>query len=163
MKAIGLDEARNGSTAGGVGAIRELLGSAAPEGTVAADGSGLALQNRVTCAQLVGLLLDPDLGADLIDGLAVAGESGTLERRYVDTPLAGKLRAKTGTLRSVTALAGVLDDTDGRLVFAYVANVAENATIPADLVAAQQQLGEILLSWPRHPDPAALRPLPPEP
>ncbi len=109
------------------------------------------------------MLLDPDVGDDLIDGLAVAGESGTLERRYVDTPLAGKLRAKTGTLRSVTALAGVLDDTDGRLVFAYVGNVAEDQTIPAELVAAQEQLGEILLSWPRHPDVTALRPLPPAP
>jgi D-alanyl-D-alanine carboxypeptidase/D-alanyl-D-alanine-endopeptidase (penicillin-binding protein 4) len=51
----------------------------------------------------------------------VAGRSGTLALRLADTPLDGKLRAKTGSLAGVSGLAGFLD---GRrpLSFAFLAN-----------------------------------------
>ena len=38
--------------------------------------------------------------------LPVAGQTGTLAQRFLGTPIAGQLRAKTGTLNQVTALAG---------------------------------------------------------
>ena len=41
--------------------------------------------------------------------LAVAGETRHPARRFADTELAGRLRAKTGTLNQVTALAGFAD------------------------------------------------------
>ncbi len=68
----------------------------------------------------------------LLAGLPVAGYSGTLEQRYLRATnggsAAGAVRAKTGTLHNVNALAGVAVDADGRLLaFALVANGTKNA------------------------------------
>jgi D-alanyl-D-alanine carboxypeptidase len=52
-------------------------------------------------------------------GLAVAGQTGTLADRFVGTPLAGRLRAKTGHIDGVVGLAGVV--APGAR-FAFVAN-----------------------------------------
>jgi D-alanyl-D-alanine carboxypeptidase/D-alanyl-D-alanine-endopeptidase (penicillin-binding protein 4) len=38
--------------------------------------------------------------------LPVAGQQGTLRRRFLQTPLQGQLRAKTGTMSGVSGLAG---------------------------------------------------------
>lgn len=94
------------------------------------DGSGLSARNTLQAATLVELLnmvatgADPRLGP-MAPGLAVAGGTGTLAERYRERdvrPAAGLVRAKTGTLTSVVALAGSVRDTDGRvLVFAFLA------------------------------------------
>ena len=49
----------------------------------------------------------------LAGSLAVAGVSGTLEERMRDTPAAGRVLAKTGTLRGVSCYAGFVK-RDGR-------------------------------------------------
>lgn len=85
------------------------------DGTVLLDGSGLARGSQVAPLSLARLLQTaadgshPDLAA-LVDGLPVAGFSGTLELRYLTgAPRAGAgvVRAKTGTLTGVSALAGL--------------------------------------------------------
>ena len=77
-----------------------------------------------TCAVLASVLrLGPRGGASLRDLLAVAGRSGTLVKRLVDTPLAGRLAAKTGSLEGVTGLAGFLEGRR-QLSFALLANGA---------------------------------------
>ncbi|HEY0398322.1 MAG TPA: D-alanyl-D-alanine carboxypeptidase, partial [Acidimicrobiia bacterium] len=53
--------------------------------------------------------------------LAVAGRSGTLALRLADTPLDGKLRAKTGSLDGVSGLAGYVEGRRA-LSFAFLAN-----------------------------------------
>lgn len=78
------------------------------DGEVVADGSGLSSATSVACRTLVATL-DRWSGV-LRDRLAVAGRSGTLERRFVGTPVEGRLRAKTGSLDGVLALAGFVDD-----------------------------------------------------
>ncbi len=91
----------------------------------------------------------------------MAGRTGTLTTAFVGTPLEGTLAAKTGSLNSVTALAGVVDDDDDALAFAYVANAPAGQVVDARaVVAAQLRLGEILVAWPRVPDLATLRPRP---
>jgi D-alanyl-D-alanine carboxypeptidase/D-alanyl-D-alanine-endopeptidase (penicillin-binding protein 4) len=79
------------------------------------DGSGLTPDSRVTCGALVAVveraLDDPSL-APVVAGLPVAGRSGTLATRFSGDPLEGRLRAKTGQLADVVALAGVLDDPE---------------------------------------------------
>lgn len=152
------------STAGGRSVVGEVLASAGLDltGTAVTDGSGLAVENRVTCNLLVGLLDRPQTGAVLRDSLAVAGEVGTLAERFVGTPLAGRLSAKTGSLRSVAALAGRVVDGDGSFTFAYVVNARPGTRVDEEgAVAAQRQLGEILLGWPRVAGTGVLGPQPP--
>ena len=79
------------------------------------------------------------------------------------TELAGRLRAKTGTLRNVTALAGEIDPLQGgALTFAYVANVPDPGEVTPGEVGIDG-LAQILLDYPRGVDVAALAPLPPGP
>jgi D-alanyl-D-alanine carboxypeptidase/D-alanyl-D-alanine-endopeptidase (penicillin-binding protein 4) len=66
----------------------------------------------------------------------VGGYSGTLRDRYRKTtngaPAAGQVRAKTGSLSGLAAIAGTVVDADGRvLVFAVIADaVPEVGGVP---------------------------------
>jgi D-alanyl-D-alanine carboxypeptidase/D-alanyl-D-alanine-endopeptidase (penicillin-binding protein 4) len=96
-------------------------------------------------------------------GLPVAGETGTLADRWQGTEVAGRLRAKTGTLRNVTALAGQVGPPQGgALTFAYVANVPDPGEVTADGVGIDD-LAHILVRYPQGVDMAALAPLPATP
>jgi D-alanyl-D-alanine carboxypeptidase/D-alanyl-D-alanine-endopeptidase (penicillin-binding protein 4) len=68
----------------------------------------------------------------LLSGLPVAGWTGTLSDRFTtpDTSAAaGVVRAKTGTLGTVSTLAGTADDVDGRvLAFAVLADDLPSGT-----------------------------------
>jgi D-alanyl-D-alanine carboxypeptidase/D-alanyl-D-alanine-endopeptidase (penicillin-binding protein 4) len=117
------------------------------------DGSGLSTQDHIP-ARLLGAVLAVAAGPDgkdprtaklrpMLGGLPVAGGSGTLEDRFlVGDPAApgrGWVRAKTGTLSTANTLAGVVLDTDGRLLaFALMtANPdAKAARAALDTVAA---------------------------
>ncbi|GGS16860.1 D-alanyl-D-alanine carboxypeptidase/D-alanyl-D-alanine endopeptidase [Actinokineospora fastidiosa] len=132
--ATGQEPSFTGATTAVVNVLRE--NGFAVDGLVLRDGSGMSTENRVTSA-LLGEVLKaaaaPD-GADprtaklrpLLSGLPVAGGNGTLDKRYLDGPAAagkGWVRAKTGTLSAVNSLAGVVLDSDGRLlVFALMSN-----------------------------------------
>ena len=96
------------------------------------DGSGLSVQTRVAPAVLGRVLVlagaadHPQL-RPILTGLAVAGFSGSLEPPRFDAPgtsgAAGLVRAKTGTLTGVSAMAGTVEDAAGRqLVFVFVAD-----------------------------------------
>ncbi len=98
------------------------------DGARFADGSGLDRRNRVSARLLTGLLTraaDPAHPTlrPVLTGLPVGGFSGTLRSRYADgSPAAGLIRAKTGTLTGVNALAGTAVTADGRLLaFAFLA------------------------------------------
>ncbi len=112
-----------GSTANGLATVRATLGRLGLplSGVRLIDGSGLGRGNLVTCRLLVALLHRGDPSIET--GLAVAGRSGTLAKRFLGTPAAGRLRAKTGSIKGVAALAGHVDTAGGRhLTFAYVIN-----------------------------------------
>jgi D-alanyl-D-alanine carboxypeptidase/D-alanyl-D-alanine-endopeptidase (penicillin-binding protein 4) len=80
-------------------------------GAAVHDGSGLAPDDRLSCSTLLAVLeLSSEPRFAAIDrGLAVAGRSGTLATRFVGDPLAGRLRAKTGSIDNVVGLVGVID------------------------------------------------------
>lgn len=110
-------------------------------GLALADGSGLARSNQIAPTTLAATLLaatypDHDELRPLLTGLPVAGFTGTLAERF-DDPAgavgAGDIRAKTGYLSGVVALAGyVRDQNDQVLIFAFVANgVSGTNTIDA--------------------------------
>ena len=122
---LGVARAHDGSTAAGTKAVVDALAGAGlpTTGLRLGDGSGLEATNRAPCSLLAAALRRPDrTGAPLLAPLlAVAGRSGTLALRLADTPLDGKLRAKTGSLDGVSGLAGYLDGRRG-LSFAVLAN-----------------------------------------
>ena len=94
------------------------------------DGSGLSRKNLLDPDTLIGVLQAaasperPELRS-VLTGLPVAGFTGSLEFRFDDAPRPGRghVRAKTGTLSGVSALAGIATDLDGRpIVFVLMAD-----------------------------------------
>ncbi|OBG62737.1 D-alanyl-D-alanine carboxypeptidase/D-alanyl-D-alanine-endopeptidase [Mycobacterium sp. E3339] len=124
------------SFAGAADAVTNRLSTAHVDtgGATLMDSSGLSVDDRLTAKTLDGVLQaaagpdQPTLRA-LLDLLPIAAGSGTLADRFTDAASnqgpAGWLRAKTGSLTAVNALAGVLTDRSGRvLTFAFISNAA---------------------------------------
>lgn len=90
------------------------------------DGSGLSRRNLVTSSLIVNILDDAwnsDFKEAFDASLAIAGTDGTLEKRMRNTVAEGNLRAKTGTLRNVSALSGYVKTLDGEnLAFSFIFN-----------------------------------------
>ena len=90
------------------------------------DGSGLSRADHVSARQLVGLLREMNASTVIRPfgaSLPVAGASGTLRRRMRGTAAAGRCRAKTGTLRGVSALSGFCTAANGHLLaFSFIEN-----------------------------------------
>ena len=160
LKEVGLAVDGSGSTAAGVRAVRAALADAGlPIAEVGvADGSGLSLSNRATCRMLVELL-ESSIDTPLYEGLAVAGESGTLRERLVGTPAEGRVIAKTGRLNTVGALAGVATARDGtEFTFAWIGNTTDFYPLE-DMVDVQDRLAIELVEYPEGPSVDVLSPI----
>jgi D-alanyl-D-alanine carboxypeptidase/D-alanyl-D-alanine-endopeptidase (penicillin-binding protein 4) len=95
------------------------------------DGSGLSPQDAIAPATLVKVVQIATADARvraMLAGLPVAGFSGTLSASQsvfsgIGGAALGSVRAKTGNLGTVTALAGLVTDKNSRtLVFAFMAD-----------------------------------------
>ncbi|MDT5044583.1 MAG: hypothetical protein QOG75_436 [Mycobacterium sp.] len=124
------------SFTGAVDAVTNRLNTAHVETGSATlqDSSGLSVDDRLT-AKILDSVVQAAAGPDqptlrpLLDLLPIAGGSGTLSDRFLDATAnagpAGWLRAKTGSLTAINALAGVVTDRSGRvLTFALISNDA---------------------------------------
>jgi serine-type D-Ala-D-Ala carboxypeptidase/endopeptidase (penicillin-binding protein 4) len=83
------------------------------------NGSGLYDGNELSARQLVTLLRsmrDHPYGPEFVSTLAIAGVDGTMRSRLNNGVTRANLRAKTGTLRDVTALSGYVTTAGGREV-----------------------------------------------
>lgn len=139
---VGLAVSNAGSfEAGAAGVLQTLRSLGVPaRGDVVHDGSGLSRFNRVSPATFLEVLRtaaseeQADLRA-VLSGLPVAGFTGSLTYRFADGAPAGRgsVRAKTGTLTGVHALAGVVTDRGGNtMVFVLAADrVKESASLDA--------------------------------
>jgi len=139
---VGIATGGSGSFADGArGVTRALDALGVPlRGAEVYDGSGLSREDRLAPGTLAAVLSlaaseeHPELRA-VVSGLPVAGFSGSLETRFEDAAPQGRgrVRAKTGTLTGVSALAGVATDLDGNpMVFVLVADrVALEDTLDA--------------------------------
>lgn len=160
MKEIGVRERKEGSTAAGIAAATKKLAElGVPMGGVTlVDGSGLGRDNRVTCRALagtVGLGARPEMAA-LWDGMAVAGQTGTLADELLGTGLEGRLRGKTGFLNGVTGLAGLVDT--GRPVrFSLIVNGSFGET---EAIRIRGRLAQIVAGFPQAPSADGLVPAP---
>jgi len=125
LKELGAAFARRGSTAAGAQVVRQALADAGVPltGVRIVDGSGLSRLDRLTASALVGILSagasDPAIRDAFVTSLAVAGVSGTLERRLDRRLTRGRVIAKTGTTSRASALAGFVRR---RYVFAILQN-----------------------------------------
>ncbi len=122
----------SGSLADGLAAEQALFAAAGVprEGYDFSDGSGMSTYNRVSPRAAVTLLrwaAAQSWGQAWFASLPIAGVDGTLQRRFVGTPLAGNLAAKTGTLNATNAISGMFRAASGRkLTFAFFANDVPN-------------------------------------
>jgi len=108
LKEIGLQKLSAGTRLAGAQVVQTTLQEMgfAIDGLVIVDGSGLDRGNRATCA-LFTSLLERDGGFGVLgNGLAIAGQTGTLRDLLADTTASDRLHAKTGTLTGAKALTG---------------------------------------------------------
>ncbi len=86
-------------------------------GLVLDNGSGLSRRERLT-PRLLARVIETSLagrhGPELLMSLPTVGVDGTMRNRLKDSPAAGWARLKTGTLRNVAGLAGIVPDARGR-------------------------------------------------
>src|SRR5437016_4774911 len=80
------------------------------------DGSGLAAGNLVTpqaFAKLLAYMHRHPNGGPFVAGLPHAGQPGSLLKRFVGTPLEGRVIAKTGSIDRVNSLSGYIERANG--------------------------------------------------
>jgi D-alanyl-D-alanine carboxypeptidase/D-alanyl-D-alanine-endopeptidase (penicillin-binding protein 4) len=127
----------DGSWAGSARTVRAALERAGVDltGITVADGSGLSRDGRLTADGLeqVHAVMVAGPFARLWYSLhAVAGTSGTLRARLLDTPAVGRVAGKTGSLSDVRALTGyVTDGSQARFRFTVVGNGLDAAGVEA--------------------------------
>ena len=106
----------------------------ARRGGVIADGSGLSARNRIAPSTLVevmrGAALRFDSGPEFLSSLPLGGLDGTLEDLMVDGSVV--VRGKTGHLRRVSSLTGVLPSGDGDIAFSILVNGARGGRVEVD-------------------------------
>src|SRR5579864_3481203 len=139
-----------GSFEGGVAAVKQFLlqaGLKEDEFTFL-DGSGLSRRDLVTPAATVQLLIyaaRQPWGPAFEESLPVSGVDGSLADRFQNTPAAGLIHAKTGSLSHVNALSGYGQTQKGRrFVFSIFCN---NHNLPSSkALAAIDAVVQLLVS-----------------
>ncbi len=124
LKEIGFATKGVGSTAAGLAAAKDQLAKwKLDEDVLLFDGSGLASDGRIPCDVFMSLL--NTFSTSMPGLMAIAGETGTIRDTFDETAVAGKLRAKTGTLNGVKALVGYLPVTNSDpVIFSMLINKA---------------------------------------
>lgn len=170
LKEIAVQSKRPGTRQEGIKIVTDTVQSwGAAVGSVAiVDGSGISDENRVTCNALLTVLRHGNIAGPVGKGLAVLGEGGTtLDGVLTNSPAAGKLRAKTGTLTNADGvknkpgaktLAGYYPvEGGGQIEFAILLN-GESITNKNTYRKYWEQLFKILAEYPQGPTAAVLAP-----
>ncbi len=119
-----------GSHAQGISVVEDFLEKEvglARGSYVMKNGSGLNDANRFSAAQsnrlLVHMIERFPVMPEYLSALGIAGKDGTLKYRFEGSDAVGRLRAKTGTLETVSALSGYVQAVGGeRFVFSVMVN-----------------------------------------
>ena len=97
-----------------------------PSDVIQTDASGLSRHDLVTpraIVTLLGFAEKQSWFATYYASLPVAGQDGTLEDRMKNTPAAGHIHAKTGSVEHVRTLSGFAETLSGRrLIFSFLSN-----------------------------------------
>jgi D-alanyl-D-alanine carboxypeptidase/D-alanyl-D-alanine-endopeptidase (penicillin-binding protein 4) len=128
LRAVGRARRQAGSRQAGLEELKAFLGEIgiAPEAVSLSDGSGLDRTDLVTPAAVIRLLRHmyaSPARESWLSLLPVGGQDGTLSARFPDSPAAGHIHAKTGTLNHVSTLSGYAERRDGSwLAFSVLVN-----------------------------------------
>jgi D-alanyl-D-alanine carboxypeptidase/D-alanyl-D-alanine-endopeptidase (penicillin-binding protein 4) len=129
LKQLGRQFGKAGSWPGGLEVERRfLIDSVRVDSTQfsLSDGSGLSSSNLVSplaFTQLLRFMRRHPRYATFAAGLPQAGLVGSLRNRFAGTPLAGRIRAKTGSISRVHSLSGYIELGGGKaLSFSVEAN-----------------------------------------
>jgi D-alanyl-D-alanine carboxypeptidase/D-alanyl-D-alanine-endopeptidase (penicillin-binding protein 4) len=167
LKEIGYKAKGQGTRAAGLQTVMEKLTAwgVPTAGVVLVDGSGLSDANRLTCAAILGVLEHGSATDAVGEGMPVAGaQGGTLFDAFADTPLAGKLHGKTGSLNpncnpgqlGAKSLGGyVPQPSGGAIEFVLLQN---GECIAKNYKSLWDQLGQALAPYPTGPSAATLEP-----
>ncbi len=169
LKELGHARAGSGTRAAGVDAVLATLDDWGIDttGLVIGDGSGLGLDNRVTCTTMLEVLQHVGYDSPVGEGLAIGGETGTLVDAFTDSPVAGRIRGKTGTLMNipfdqdppaVKALSGYLPVDGGEAIEYVLILNGGMITEQSEYRPVWDELVTALTSYPAVVSPAELGP-----
>jgi D-alanyl-D-alanine carboxypeptidase/D-alanyl-D-alanine-endopeptidase (penicillin-binding protein 4) len=148
-----------GTTAAGLEVINQTLSQLGYDttGLEMKDGSGLDPDNHVPCPLVLDVLRRAGRDSPIGRAFAVAGQTGTLRERMVDSAATGRVHAKTGTLNTVNALAGYADTPGGSpITFLMI----QNGSQPGGL-SWVDRYAALLMDYPLAPGLDVLGPRPP--
>jgi D-alanyl-D-alanine carboxypeptidase/D-alanyl-D-alanine-endopeptidase (penicillin-binding protein 4) len=116
-------------------------------------GSGLSYHTQISPHELVSVVRsaggyagdsDPAASRAWLRSLSIAGLDGTLQHRFRNTDIRGRIIGKTGSLSNAIALSGILDiDPQRPLAFSLVTNTDSPLSKPTIRRAHEQVIGEI--------------------
>jgi D-alanyl-D-alanine carboxypeptidase/D-alanyl-D-alanine-endopeptidase (penicillin-binding protein 4) len=121
LRMLGKAFAKDGSLGQGTRVVRQFLIDAGISDAdfFFYDGSGMSMDDRITPRAYTKLLAWASRqawGEAWRNSFPVAGVDGSLANRFKDSPLKGRLFAKTGTLNETHALSGYLTTNSGKTV-----------------------------------------------
>jgi D-alanyl-D-alanine carboxypeptidase/D-alanyl-D-alanine-endopeptidase (penicillin-binding protein 4) len=125
LKELGAVAGTGGTTAAGAAVVEQVLrqNDIPLAGVRVADGSGLSSLDRLTPQAIVAILQqcwgDSGLRSTMVQAMAVAGRSGTLEHRLLGRRTRGSVIGKTGTTDLASVLSGFVH---GRYAFSVIEN-----------------------------------------
>ncbi len=128
LRLLGKVEGTDGSLEQGTRVVRQFMTDAGIDDKdfFLFDGSGVSPDDRIAPRAFTRLLTyatRQPWGPAWRNTLPVAGVDGTLQGRFQNSPLKGKMWAKTGTLEEVNALSGYLTAASGKtLAFSILIN-----------------------------------------
>jgi D-alanyl-D-alanine carboxypeptidase/D-alanyl-D-alanine-endopeptidase (penicillin-binding protein 4) len=155
LKTIGAEvKGVPGTAEKGISVIKKFLNEIGVDSTTyeIVDGSGVSRYNVITPNLIVKLLkaMNADFGiqAEFKTSLPIAGVDGTLQNRMKNSAAESKLRAKTGSLRGVSSLAGYTTTADGELV-AFSMIMEHFVVSTSKIRGIQDRIGNLLSSFSR--------------
>jgi D-alanyl-D-alanine carboxypeptidase/D-alanyl-D-alanine-endopeptidase (penicillin-binding protein 4) len=121
LRLLGKVHGTDGSFAEGVRVVRQFLVDAGVDDNdfFFYDGSGMSKDDLIApraMTQLLSYAARQSWGAAWRNTLPIAGVDGTLSDRFNNSPLKGRLWAKTGTHNEANALSGYLTASSGRTI-----------------------------------------------
>ena len=128
LRLLGKLYGTDGSFEEGTRVVRQFMVNAGVDDTdfFLVDGCGLSNDDKMTPRAFTRLLAyasKQPWGEEWRETLPVAGVDGTLDHRFTNSPLKGKMWAKTGTLSEVNSLSGYVNAASGRtLAFSILVN-----------------------------------------